>query len=68
MHREAGSCCKNPGDFSSGKLAFIGGKARLVSVATQILAASPRFPPPRTRPQTRREKHLKGAGDSWIDG
>ncbi|RLW13319.1 hypothetical protein DV515_00000578 [Chloebia gouldiae] len=67
MHK-AGSCSKNPGDFSSGKLAFIGGKARPVSVATQILAASPRSPPPRSRPQTRREKRLKGAGDSWRDG
>lgn len=50
------------------RAAFIGGKPRPVSVATQILAASPRFPPPRSRPQTRREKHLKGAGDSWVDG
>lgn len=48
--------------------AFIGGEARLVSVATQILAASPRSPPPRSRPRTRREKCLKGAGDSWRDG
>lgn len=39
--------------------AFIGGEARPVTVATQILAASPRLPPPRSRPQTRREMRLK---------
>lgn len=48
-----GWCPASSGTLSA---AFIGGKARPVSVATQILAASPRSPPPRSRPQTRRER------------